>query len=525
MLKIRSLTSRLARNPAPVIYLALAALVLGPALLPGYIFALDMVFVPHPPWPAGFSSIAVFAATLHVLNFLVPSWLEQKLILLAIFAGAGLGLHRLVPVRDEWARYAAGFLYAVNPFTYSRLMSGQFLVLAGYALMPWFVAALLRFVRGPGWRTAWPVGAWTLAIALVSLHYLGFAALAAGFALAMALWRDRRRPQRLARLAGWGAGLAAGVAAVGAASAGEAAKAASFGDRYFLAFRTASDPVFGQILNTLAQYGFWGDREGIYVLPKAAAPWWWAVALAILAVATLGAATAWRAHRREVALMLALLLAGLVLAQGIIGSPLSGLNRFLLAHVPLYGGYRDPGKFVGLIALALAYLYGLGADWASAHRRAPQWLGGLLVALPLVYTPTMLFGAGGQLRAADYPRDWYALNQRLNAEHSTGKVLFLPWHLYMKFEFAGRIIANPAPHFFDRPTIAGDNAEIGLIERGSGSPVSGDRATLPARLRTQGVEYVVLAKDADYKDYSWLDSQPDLRRVSDTQNLRVYKIQ
>lgn len=513
------------------IYIALALLVLGPALLPGYILTLDMVFTPHLPWPASLSSLAPFEALLHILNWVIPSQLIEKATLLAILAGAGLGMHRLVPAKDPLARFAAGILYMINPFTYGRLMAGQYLVLAGYALMPWFVSALVRFVRRPELRTAWPVGAWGLAVALTSLHYLGFAALAAALALALGLWRARRRPRERVRLAAWGAGgaLLAAVSAVVLAPH----QIAGFDERYFLSFRTAADPTFGQVFNTLGLYGFWAERDAQYLLPKAAVSGWWLLAGAVLALAVLGAWKNWRRDRLLTALMLALGAAGIIFAQGVMGGPFAPLNHFLLENLPLARGYREAGKFVGLIALAVSYLFGLGAAWLIDRKWAPQWTAGLLIALPLAYTPTMLWGAAGQLRAVSYPADWTAFNRTLTSEHSQGKVLFLPWHLYMKFNFAGRIIANPAPHFFSRATLAGDNAEIGLVEDRSTNPktswVQSDilapaRTNVAANLRARGFEYVVLAKEVDYKDYSWLDSTPGLKLVSNTQTLRVYKL-
>jgi hypothetical protein len=505
---------------------------------------LDMVFVPHLPVPLTLDSLLPLHLLLYLLSLLVTSPVVEKLILLAVLAGAGLGLHRLLPAKSEWARYAAGFLYMINPFTYGRLMAGQYLVLAGYALMPWFVTALVRFVRRPQPATAWRLAAWGAAIALTSLHYLGFAALAALIAVALqALALRRARAVRL--LAVWAAAVAAGILVINAYwllplllhRTPTAALIGSFDERYFLSFHTIADPTFGQMLNTLGLYGFWGDAQGQYLLPKAIFGYWWLLALIILALSVIGAYKYWKQYRFFITLMVILLISGFVLAQGIMGSPFAPLNHWLMTNAPFYRGYREPGKFIGLIALGVCGLFGLGTDWllnrAARTRLNPQWLPGLLVALPIAYTPLMLFGAAGQLRAVDYPADWYALNRTLKAEHSTGKVLFLPWHQYLTFPFTGRLIANPAPRFFARPTVAGDNAEIGLIYTQTPNPQSTfieqqilttGRTDVAAKLRSRSFEYVVLAKAADYKDYAWLDSQPGLTRVSDTSTLRVYKI-
>ena len=521
-------------------YAGLAVATLGLTLLPGYVLTLDMVFTPKLHPILSLTSALPLNLLIAAANFTLPGYAVQKLMLLAILAGAGLGMHRLVPAQNQWAKYAAGILYVINPFTYARLMAGQYLVLAGYALMPWFLAALLRFVRRPEFATAWPLTLWALAIGFVSLHYLGFAVLAGIIALGLCGWRERRRPDQLKRLAIWSGGVALAILLINAFwlvplllhRTPQAGLVGSFGDAYFLSFRTASDHIFGQMLNTMALYGFWGDDQGQYILPKSVFNFWWVIALIILVLGGLGAIKKWRHHRFAITLMLGLLAVGFVLAQGIMGSPFAPFNHWLMEHALAYRGYREPGKFIGLIALAVAYCFGLGADWLLARTKA-AWLPGLIVALPLIYTPTMLWGAGGQLQAVNYPSDWYALNRRLDAEHSSGKVLFLPWREYIRFGFAGRVIANPAPRFFDRPTVAGDNPQIGLIERQSTNPQSSfieqqilppSRINIASKLKSHGFEYVVLAKEADFQNYAWLNSQPGLSLVSDTPTLRVYKI-
>ena len=53
----------------------------------------------------------------------------------------------------------AGIFYMINPFTYDRLMAGQYNVLFGYALLPWFAGALLKFLREPDWKKSFALSA------------------------------------------------------------------------------------------------------------------------------------------------------------------------------------------------------------------------------------------------------------------------------------------------------------------------------------------------------------------------------
>ncbi|HEX3082589.1 MAG TPA: hypothetical protein VHQ86_05030 [Candidatus Saccharimonadia bacterium] len=535
-------------QPAAV-YTAVALLVLGPLLLPGYILMLDMVFTPHVPWPTVLSNLTPYNALMSIMSYLIPGWVLQKMVLILILVGAGLGMHRLVQVPNPWARYLAGVFYLINPFTYDRFMSGQYLVLAGYALMPWFVAALTRLIRRPERGNALRLAGWLLAISCVSLHTLGFAFTALVVGLVIGVWRYRRRVRQSRRLALW-LGAALVILAVACSywllplvsgRSQQAGLIQGFDQAQLLSFATVPDPTLGLPLNVLALHGFWVGGQDLYLSPKAVNPWWWAVALLVLVLAGIGARPAWRHDRTKLVLISILGLTGFALALGVMDSPLAPINQWLFDNVPLMRGYREPGKFIGLVALAEAYLVGWGIDWLlerlSRARRAAlaQYVPGLLLVLPLLGTPTMVWAAGGQLHTSRYPADWYALDQHLRAESDQrGRMLFLPWHQYMTFQFSGRLMANPASRFFSRSVIQGDNAEIGLIERQDYNAQSAeveDQILTPGAagydigpaLAKLGVEYVVLAKAADYADYSWISRQPGLTLESDTQTLEVYR--
>jgi hypothetical protein len=126
------------------------------------------------------------------------------------------------------------------------------------------------------------------------------------------------------------------------------------------------------------------------------------------------------------------------------------------------------------------------------------------------------------------------MNQRLDADHADYEVLFLPWHLYMRFQFAGRVIANPAGAFFDKPVLVSNNPEFG----GVGPAVTDTRKQLlnnqilPAapqgnnlgqQLAPLNVKYILLAKDYDYQKYAYLDRQTDLRLVVRGPTLELYR--
>jgi hypothetical protein len=533
-------------------YLLLALLIMAPLLGAGYVFTLDMAWLPHLPWPSVVDSGYVFQGILHILNLILVSWVIQKLVLLTILFLAGLGAHRLALLGlkekekgwDRVAPYVAGVLFVVNPFTYERFVVGQYLVLLGYALLPWFAASLFRWLRAPSWRRAAGVLAWGMAICLASIHFIGFAVLIAIIAIAVwsiAQWHDWNRLKLH-----W---LQAGVIALGGVllnllwlipwrhSASAVSAVGAFDERQFQAFATAGSNSWAVLGNVLSLYGFWGERHLLYLIPRDSFGWWWVPGLVIAGVIIAGI---WRVVRRRDLLgitLLVVMVMAVFLASGIAFAPMAGVTRWLVAHVPLYRGYREPEKWVAVIALAYSYFAAQGVPvLLSAIRRtwrlrtAESFVAAMLIIAPVGYTPTMLFGASGQLKAVDYPPGWYTVEGRLQADSGNYRVLALPWHQYIYLDFAERTVANPAVGFFDK-ALSSDDPQLGytsplsslsariqplLADGGSGTDIG------PALAR-DGVKYVLLLTTAQSSDYGWLGAQPNFKVVERTPSVTLYQ--
>ncbi len=560
------------------VYAAVALLVLGPLLLPGYILTLDMVFTPELRMPAQVTSSYVFRVLLHVLDLALPADLIQKLMLFSILLLSGYGMHRLVKhmmgpverakagwldivtvrgtaaarsaVPQTMVLYFAGLLYMVNPFTYGRLMAGQYAVLFGYALLPWLARSVVVFAARPGWKPALALAGWAVVVSIVSIHSIGPAMILAALVLALQFWRQRRvrdspgRQWRLARYAAvtataWLAASSYWLVPALAGASPTAQTVAGFtgGDRQ--AFATTGSNAAERIGNVLGLQGFWGEGHGLYIMPQYAGmtpQWLWiGLALVLLGLVVTGAVSGWRHSRRgEVAVFGGCVVAGAVLAAGVGG-------EWLAVHVPFYAGYREPHKFAMLVALGYGVLSAAGfvavVRMLGKRQSMQPWAGavaGLLLALPVALTPTMVWGAKGQLQAVQYPEGWYAVNERLNDDADDFRTLFLPWHMYMHMDFAGRLIANPARNFFDKPVVISDNPELDGAALDRSSPatrritgalaVAGDNdRSLGATLADLDVKYIILAKDNDYLTYDYLDKQANLTRVADYPAMSLYR--
>lgn len=546
--------ARLVRHPdAPTLALGVAfgLGVCAPLLGGGRVFLLDWSLGPHAAvaTPAvlglngGLTTGVLASVVLTLLDHLLggaATWLPM----LVFFPIATVGAGRLVG-RSRWARVAAGTFYAVIPFVFQRIYVGDLALLLGYALLPFAVKNALRFIDSGNWWTPTPTLWWALLTAL-SPH---FAWIYGVVLVAVWLTHGPTRAASVSRLVAVAATfvllstyiLFPHTATQLSVSTGTASDLALY--------RTTGDPHLGLFANVLGLFGFWRLGPGP-TLPKDVVTGWPFLLLALLFVAGVGAVARLRAgqgscptdsedppSRRTPAALLIIGIAGYFLALGDQG-PTGPLFRWAYFHVPFFAVMEEPQKFLMLTALAYAVFFGWGVERLAGSvgqlrlNGRTIWVATLALLLPLAYTPTIFDGLAGQIAPSHMPSSWQAADRFMG--DGPGQILFVPWHLYLAFPFTdGRVIANPAPSSFRRSVIAGDNVEAGGIESTSTSPRSAylehlfalgpkihDFGSLVAPL---GVQYVVLAKTVDWRSYSWVGTQRDLRLVLDSASLEVWR--
>lgn len=546
-LKIRAAAHYLKAHQLLLIYSAISLASILPLLAPGYILTLDLVFTPRLHLPGEITASYPLHVLFYLLNIVLPGDVVEKMMLLAILLLAGIGMHRLAAdcnrgySQAAWRAscYVAGGLYMINPFTYDRFMAGQYNVLLGYALLPWFISSLFSFLHQPGWKGALKLTAWTVVIGIVSVHTLGMLAVAAAVALAIWLWRRRNERVFVQRIATW-AGCWIGLSILLSSywlvptllGQGRIAQSVrNFDQTQRAAFATADVHGTGTLPAVLGLQGFWGELQGLYVLPHEAFGGWCLVQLLLWMIIAVGVAAAWRRDRRRALYFTILAVVAVVLALGT-------WNDWLAGWLPFFAGYREPQKFVALLAVAYGYfwLFGIAALTDKLTVAWLRWIPALAgCVLVVLYTQPMLWGFSGQLQPRQYPADWSAVNRLLDKDMPEGAALFLPWHLYMHFGFAGRIVANPAQYFFDKPVIVSDDPEFAGAKPEVPNPLkdtigqqllvrAASRQPVAAELEHLGIHYIVLAKELDWEQYDYLNSQPGIQVQAEYDTLKVYKV-
>lgn len=528
-----------------LVYGLLALSIMLPMLWPGFILTLDMAFTPELRMPEQISSSYLFHAALHYLNVVLPADVVQKIMLFGILLMSGLGAYLLVRFIQTsknkpgefavWGAYLAGAFYMANPFTYSRFMAGQYAVLLGYALLPFFARAILRFLAVPTLGRSFAASGWAIAIGIVSVHTLGLAAILAGVSFIFYAWQRRQNREVMAATVIYGIiGLTTFIIASGYwlfpllnGSSNQGQAVAQFNPSDEMAFATVGGDLVGKLGNILQLQGFWAEGQGLYLLPQDQLPGWALAILAFWILVGAGLHWLWREHSTMAVMFAGAGLAAIILA-------ITGVGDF-----SALAGFREPHKFVGLLALAYAVFAGVGAAnilaWAKGRGEVLLALAGVpILVLPILLTPTMFWGFSGQLSPRHYPADWFGINQKLNQDESNFRVLSLPWHLYMRYRFSGRVIVNPSDKFFDKPTVTSNELEFKNAsptfpdedkERLSDQilPPAPNNPRFGEELAELGIKYVLLAKTFDYQDYDYLDKHPDLKLISETPNLKLYR--
>ncbi len=455
---------RVARE-APILAwsLALALLVLGPALGPGFLLVRDMVWVPDLALGAdalglgsGLPRAVPSDAVVAVLDEVVPGMVLQKLVLVLALAAGGVGAARLLDRQEARAtlvvRLVAVTVYGWNALVAERLLMGAWPLLVGYAVLPWVLGAVLR------WDAGGP-----LPRMLLVLVPLGCLSASAGVATAVAV---------LAGAAGRGRTLKAALLVVAANAPwvvtgllhASSATSDSAAAEVFALRGEGSVPAplaaltLGGIWNTAVQPG---SRTGALG---------WVSLVVLVGLAATGSRSWWRrTPDRERRTLLACWAVGWGLAVLTWLAP--SAVGWVSEHVPGAGVVRDGARALVLCAPLLVALVAEGVRvLAGRAPREPAARAALAVGavlLPIALLPDLALGVGHRIEPADYPAAYSRARPLL--EERDGDVLVLPLSSYRAPEWNHRhLVLDPVGRYLARDYVASDVLVI------DGVPLSGE---------------------------------------------------
>lgn len=495
-----------------------AVAALGPALGPGALFNLDLVLTPRLPVPAGVWGLGPalprrvpLGVPLAWASHLIGGAAAGKLLLALAIAAAFMGASRLAAGASVAVRAGAGLLYALSPFTLTRVGVGHLSLVAALALLPWAVPVLLRPAEQPRRVLLWSA----------ALGATGFAGGVLGLiAVALGWLADRgRRPVAIlgAALIGNLPWIVPGVVVWGAGP-----QPASSGS-----FPTDSDGLLGAF-RIVAGHGFWrassqvGGDGGLLV---------GLIGVALLATAVIGGRSlpGWGARGA---------VTGLVVLCVALASAAPGLSSLYddVAGSAFGAPLREGQRAVALLLVWLAPAAALGMGRIAA--RMPRvWASRLVelapVGLALALGAPGLWGIGGRLEPSDIPPGWAEARRTIAA--APGPVLALPWHQYVDLSFAGgRRVLNPLPDYLGGDVIISSDPELAgaATERADAREQQAQRiadaveAGGPAgpALARLGVRWLIVAREADWSRWQGVVSDATLVPAVQSPTIDLYAV-
>ncbi len=508
----------------------LALLVLAPTLGGGYLLSYDMVFVPQLDLRSDFLGLgsglprAVPSdALVALLDNVVSGAVLQRAVLLGALLAAGAGARRLGPARSMTGQLAATSLYVWNPFVAERLLLGHWTVLLAYGALPWIVDEATRVRRGE--QRWFPLLLWLAVAATSASGGLTAAVVALAFgAGGLRAGGGRRRTVGviaavLVTNAPW---LVAGLLHAGIATTAR---------QGVTAFATAPE---GSLPAPLAALGLGGVWNSEVVPASRLGASGWVSLLVVLGVCALGARAWWRVTERRVAVGF-LATAAVGLAVALAGVLVPATVADLVHAVPGAGLLRDGSRYLGLLALVEAALFGAGArvlTQASRDRLVAATLAVGLVLAPLALLPDLAWGAWGRLRPVAYPAAYAQVREALDrAAPRAEDMLVLPFTPYRAPSWnAGRKVLDPLGRYMSPNYVASDQLSVsGRLLPGEdpkGRPVLAalarrTGAERAAGLRALGIGLVLVDRSAPGARSPRLDPPVPGRRVAVAGSLRL----
>jgi len=524
----------------PLYFGAISVAIWGPALFKnGYVLLGDLVFAPamNPGWsllgpPRGTMNVGLVYNLAWLLSRIIGAVLLEKLVLFLIAFLPGYLMYRNVPTRNKWARYFAGTLYAVNPFTYTRMLMGHWGFLLAYALLPVALASTIKAVREPSMGQWAKTALWLAAVAVLSLHPGVFAVFICGVAALFMIARMRGKRRTAGVVA-----LVVVIVLFTVLSAfwlipSEGGPVGSIGAADLKAFETRSTSSAGTAVSLVGMYGYWKTQLDP-LLPRDSIPLWPAFALGFLLLAVYG----FWSYRSEptrgplVKALVVIWVVGFLLALGT-KAPVTGpLFSFVFDHFTFFRLFREPQKFACMMVLAYAILGGLGVERLITRRarvfdrrRLGKILAVLLLLAVLFYSFRMFGGLWGQAQAVSYPRSWAEAQHILEKDAGDWKALYLPPYWYMRFDFLNSdyTVSSPMPLYFKNQCVQLYSINIGGVELNA-QPVdryvrasleSGrESGNMGAMLAPLDVKYVLLTLNPASANFSFVLEQKDLEIV------------
>lgn len=520
-----------------LIFFAIAFILLYPTFQKGYIFLLDWGVYLN----ISFSDINLQADTLSTILFkfleVVFSFgIFQRIFLFGVLFFLGVAGFRLAKkTGNVYARYFCGIFLMFNPFIYARLVEQPGVAL-GSLLFFWFFIYFLEYLEDRKGKKMFLASIFAGLSISVFAHSVFFIGLVAVFFLLFDLFYKKDYKfflKTTAILCGVVILINTNWLVYSSIHHTGVSEINNFSQADWQEFATKKSGGYSIYSTVLSLQGYWGEYQDRFPSIQEN-PFWIAGFGIIFLLAIFGLLKIWGGKYFGKAMLVCFLLS-FILAMGISSDLFKPVSIFLYKHFPMYIGLREPQKWVAIMLFIYAYLAGWGIKYILEKIKEFRFEVGIIFILtPVIFSFSAIEGMHSSFQPKEFPKEWHETKEYL--QNSQGKILFFPWHSYMKMDFVKRNIVNPAQGFFGKNIIQGNNTEFGKLYSHSSDQQTlaiekyalnhGDDfnyANFSKEMKAYGIAEIVLLKDEDWKKYFWLDII-GLDKVLEDNNLIVYKL-
>lgn len=512
-----------------------------PSFKSGYIFALDWIVKPFVKFsdinftdPLGWALCDFFSVIFTFAIF-------QRIFLFSLILFSGLAGFRLVKKTDNlYAQYFSGLLLIFNPFFYARIVEQTMLIGAGIVAFYWFWVFLLEALEEGSDRKflySATIGALAISFFAHSLFFIGIVFLTF---LIWNYWKNKNGKVGARRfLFFWLIVLALNGNWLAATFSGEktwASKIVNFTQNDIETFRTRSIGKNSIYFTVLSMQGYWGEYQDRFNSIQENSLWRGAFCLVFI-LAVFGVAKRWR-KKTITKPFIFLFIAAFILAIGISGPPFKSFTLFLYRYIPFYIGLREPQKWVVVLVFIYSYFGGWGVKYLLCVAKIRKWrkeLAIFCVISPIIFSFSMIRGIHEHVVPHNFPVEWQLAKDHIEANQADGKILFFPWHSYLRLDFAGKNVINPAKAYFGRKIISGNNVEFGKVHSNFSDKqtqfIEGyvfrekNAEDFSEEMISLGISEIILAKTEDWQKYFWLETAFGVKKVLENDKLNVYVLQ
>jgi len=532
-----------------MIFFLVAMLITFPLWHSGYLFLLDWNIASGSImlWQQSFAQIFIV-----LLGLIIEYALFQKMLCFSILFFLGIGgflfvqeiINEKRSLVKMWVSYIGGFFMMINPFVYARLIDGQWFVMFGMIFVLYVFIHLLRWYKLHRRKDVIYAIIYSVFAVMISHHAVFFIFIIVGSFFALLYWKKRNIKNITWIVFFFSAILIANINIILGYALNLSPNSVSmhqFNQEHLQTFSAIDNGNASIYINVLSLHGYWGENQGRFLSTQKYVAVWKPLFLIFFAFVLVG--IYFGRKKFEIIFLVFTGIISYILAIGIKGI-FGPLVQFLYAYIPFYMGLREPHKWLNIFVICFCgiMIYGLYYILILVRQTwAVHVIGVAFIVMIITYTPTIFFGFQGQMQVRDFPQEWYRAKEKINCENNdkSAKVLFLPWHQYLKIDFLhDKKVANPAQSFFGSCILSGDYLELNNLKIQNYSNQTQivkkyfdlddqniNKCTdFFADMKSFSIKFIILSKSEDYNKYLKLDNSLCVQKIQDDKYINIYKI-